>query len=606
MERVLWPQTNEQRPRAQIKRVVFLGFCLFAFVGATFAATFAATLDRDTITLGENVRLGLTFAGVQPKDPPTPPRVANLQIAYNGQASQFQIVNGQSTSSVTFNFTVFPRQTGDYVIPAISINAGGQQLISQPLRLKVLRPGAPPAEAVASGTQPAFLKLALPKTNVYLGEIITGELQFYFRQGVQLADQPRITDLPAEGLSFGKIAPGSQRQVQIGNTVFNVIPAAVALTAIKTGPLRVGPITASVVIQIPSANRQRNGFDPFELFNRGEQRQLTLATDSTSVQSLPLPTENTPANFSGAVGNYTMTVNVGPTNIATGDPITVRVQIAGRGALDALTLPEQIAWHDFKAYPPTAKVETSDPLGLQGTKTFEQIIAPQNTDIRELPAFSFSFFDPDAKQYQTLTQPAIKLTVRPGGNTPAPMVAATSKASSDAPPPQQDIVPIKQRLGPVTKMAQPLLMRPWFIVVQGVPILAFFGAFIWRRQIDLLAKNPRLRRQRQVGQIIRTGIQELHQLAAENNSEKFFVTLFRLMQEQLGERLDCPATAITEAVVDEKLRPRGVADSTLVQIHELFQSCNLARYAPTQSGEELAALIPKFDKVIRILQEVKQ
>ncbi len=602
MERLLWQKQYKRRQGARIACVALLWLGLLVSIGAAFAASFTAALERDTITMGESVRLGLTFEGVQPKDSPAPPGVANLQIGYNGQASQFQIINGKTTSSVTHNFTVTPRQAGDYIIPAMSINAGGQQLTTQPLRLKVLKPGAPTPEAVASGTQPAFLKLVLPKTNVYLGEIITGELQFCFRQGVQLADQPRITGLPAEGLTLGKITPSAQRQIQIGNAVFNVIPASVTMTAIKTGPLSVGPITASVIIQLPSANRQR---DVFGIFDRGEQRQLALATDTIAVQSLPLPTENAPADFSGAVGHYTMTVNVGPTNIATGDPITVRVQITGHGALDALTLPEQGAWHDFKTYPPTAKVETSDPLGLQGTKTFEQIVVPQSTDITELPPFSFSFFDPDARKYQTLTQSAVKLTVRPGGNTPAPVVAATTKSTSDAPPPQQDIVPIKPRLGRVAGIARPLVTQPWFIAAQSVPMLAFVAAFIWRQRTDSLTNNPRLRRQRQVAQILRAGTQELQQLAAGNHAEKFFATLFRLLQEQLGERLDCPASAITEAVVDEKLRPRGIPDSTLAQIHELFQSCNLARYAPTRSGEELAALIPKFENVIRKIQGVK-
>ncbi len=571
---------------------------LFASVGATFAATFTATLERDTITLGESVRLGLTFEGVQLKDPPAPPGIANLQIAYNGQASQFQFANGQSTSSVTHNFTVTPRQAGDYIIPAMSLNAGGQQLTSQPLRLKVLRPGAPPPEAVAAGTQPAFLKLVLPKTNAYLGEVLIGELQLYLRDGVQGLNQFQFTGKPAEGCSIGKMAEIQRRRVQIHNAGYTIVPLSVVLTPNKTGPLSIGPITASVVIELPPRNVQ-------EQFLGGHQSQVSLATETVNLQCLPLPAENAPANFNGAVGQYTMTVNVGPTNIATGDPITVRVQIAGRGALDALTLPEQVAWHDFKSYPPTTKLETSDPLGLQGTKTFEQIIAPQSTDITELPPFSFSFFDPDAKKYQTLTQPAVKLTVRPGGNPPAPVIAATTKPTSDAPPPQQDIVPIKPRLGPVTKITRPLVAQPWFIAVQSVPVLAFVAAFVWRRRTDSLANNPRLRRQRQVAQIIRIGTQELQQFAAENNAEKFFVTLFRLLQEQLGERLDCPASAITEAVVDEKLRPRGVPDSTLTQIHELFQSCNLARYAPTRSGEELAALIPKFENGMRDIQGVK-
>ena len=126
-------------------------------------------------------------------------------------------------------------------------------------------------------------------------------------------------------------------------------------------------------------------------------------------------------------------------------------------------------------------METSDPLGLQGTKTFEQIVMPQSTDITELPPFSFSFFDPDARRYQTLTRPAVKLIVRPGGNAPAPIIAATANSTSDAPPPQQDIVPIKPRLGPVTKIEGPVVVQPWFLAVQGAPVLAFVAAFIWRR-----------------------------------------------------------------------------------------------------------------------------
>jgi len=105
-------------------------------------------------------------------------------------------------------------------------------------------------------------------------------------------------------------------------------------------------------------------------------------------------------------------------------------------------------------------------------------------------------------------------------------------------------------------------------------------------------------RQRQVAQIIREGLPELRRLAAENKSDEFFATLFRLLQEQLGERLNCPASSITEAVIDEKLRPRAVPEKTLTALHELFQTCNLARYAPVKSSQELAALIPKLETVL--------
>ena len=155
------------------------------------------------------------------------------------------------------------------------------------------------------------------------------------------------------------------------------------------------------------------------------------------------------------------------------------------------------------------------------------------------------------------------------------------------------------------KSRPPLVQQPWFLALQGVPVLALVSSVIWRKRKETLANNPRLRRQRQVAQLVREGLQQLQRLAAENKSDEFFATLFRLLQEQLGERLDLPASAITEAVIDERLRPRGVPAETLASLHELFQTCNLARYAPIKSSQELAAIIPKLESVLNQLRELK-
>jgi hypothetical protein len=366
----------------------------------------------------------------------------------------------------------------------------------------------------------------------------------------------------------------------------------------------VGPVTGNIVVVLPSSNR---GGDPFlrQFFNTGEQRPVTLATDTLNVESLPLPAEGAPPNFNGAVGDYTMKVTAGPTNVAVGDPITVRVQISGHGALDALTLPDQPAWRDFKAYPPTQNLKTTDQLGIEGTKTFEQIVTPQNTDVHELPAFSFSFFDPGAKTYRTLMQPPVQLAVHSGGMTPAPVIAATKTANSQNPTPPQDILPIKEQFGAFTPAGPPLLTRPVFLTMQSVPVLAWLATLVWRKRTDNLANNPRLRRQRRVAGLIQSGLSDLRRLAAENNSDEFFATLFRLLQEQLGERLDCPSSSITEAVIDERLVPLGTPEPVLAGLRELFQLCNQARYAPMRTSGELAAVIPQFENAVRELQNVK-
>jgi hypothetical protein len=598
------------RGRGQNRPWLTAALALLIFWGGlalSHAATFSATLDRDTITLGENATLSLTFTGGQPKDVPSPPNVPNLQIAYVGPSSQFSFINGQVSSTVTHNFVLAPRQAGDYTIPALTVQVGSETLSSQPVTLKVLKPNAPPPEAVNSGTQLAFIKLVLPKQEVYVGETFVAQLQVYLNGQVQRYGGLQPTSFPADGFNIGNSLYGQTHQAQVGNAVYTVVPVNVVLKAIKTGSLTVGPVTANVTVELPSNRRPRDMFEEFmrSPFDRGgEQKQFSLTTEAASIKSLPLPREKAPPDFTGAVGNYTMSVEAGPTNVAVGDPITLKVQITGRGSIDALTLPGQTAWHDFKVYPPKTQVKPADQLGIQGTKFFEQFVEPQNSDIRELPPISFSFFDPEQKAYVTRTQPAIALTVRPGGATPLPTVVAGLRAPQNNPPPVQDIVPNKQRLGAVGQIGPPLAFQTWFLALQSVPVLAFVGALVWRRRTDELANNPRLRRRRLVAQIIRDGLIQLRQLAEANQVEEFFATFVHLLQEGLGERLDLPASAITEAVIEERLRPRGVPETTLGLLQELFQTCNLARYAPLQTSQELAALIPKLETVLQQLEEV--
>jgi len=136
-------------------------------------------------------------------------------------------------------------------------------------------------------------------------------------------------------------------------------------------------------------------------------------------------------------------------------------------------------------------------------------------------------------------------------------------------------------------------------------VLAFLAAFVWRKRTDNLANNPRLRRQRAVAQLLASGMDDLKKYAAANQPDEFFATLFRLLQEQIGERLDCPASAITENVIDEHAVLRGAPQTTLDGLRELFQLCNQARYAPVRGTSELNSVAAQFRKTIAGLQEVK-
>jgi hypothetical protein len=168
--------------------------------------------------------------------------------------------------------------------------------------------------------------------------------------------------------------------------------------------------------------------------------------------------------------------------------------------------------------------------------------------------------------------------------------------------PIRDIVHIKIRPGQLAAIQVPWAWRSWFWLLQGLPFLLWLGTVTWRKRQDHLERHPRLRRRRAVAHMMKAWLIDLRRLAAANEADEFFALLFRMLQEQLGERLDLPASAITEAVIDEQLRPRGVPEETLERLQELFRECDQVRFAPEHSLKMLGDLAPKVELVIGELQ----
>ena len=590
-------------PALQLRFTAWFIAWLMISASAAFSASFTTTLDRDTTSVGESVTLSLTFEGGGPKATPNIPGMTGLAFQPAGQSTKYSIINGRTSGSVIYNYLVTPTAAGEYTIPAFETVIDGKKVTSQPLKLKVNAAAAPGSQEDAL-KQFAFVKLILPKTEMYVGEILPLEIRAYFFDA-EIREAPQ---LKSDGFTFGKLTQVQPSRTQIGNNIYQLYPFKLSASAAKTGKLALGPAQFNLTLKIPVNNRRRT--DPFDdafgafFGNRVQLVPRTLESESFTINVLPLPRTNVPPGFSGAVGNFTMSVTVSPTNIAVGDPITIKTQVTGAGALDNLALPTLDAWKEFKSYPATSKIETSDELGLQGTKSFEQVVVPQNTEIKLVPEVTFSFFDPDQKCYRTLRQPPTPVVVRPAGATQLPPSIEAGASSPRETSVPQDIVHIKPTIGAVSAIAAPLLQQRWFLALQGVPLAGFFAAFLWRKRNERLANNPRLRRKRQVAQTVQAGLAELRGHAAENRAEDFFATVFRLMQEQLGERLDLPATAITEAVIEEQLRPRGASAEILAALHELFQTCNQARYGGHRSAEELAELSPKVAAALKGLQKL--
>jgi hypothetical protein len=561
-----------------------LGVAIYCCAFATArGASVTATVDRSTVTLGESVTLKLSVEGAQINQPNLP-AIPNFDTAPStGIATE--IINGHVRQS--FTFELVPKQPGNLTIPSLQLNVGGQLSATQPITIRVLKPG----EAAPGAPLPtAFAKILVPKTNLYVGEVMELQIQVYSQEG-RINQYPQ---LPADsGFTIGKWAQPTEQRIALSNQAYTLITFRAPITAVKAGALSIGPATQPIVV--PDRNRRA------DFFFGVPQKEIRVFAEKVSAIALPLPSNNVPPTFAGAVGQFTVTATAAPTSVAVGDPITVRVQVSGRGWLDAITLPPQPQWRDFKVYSPNAKIDGQDPNNVSGTKTFEIPVVPQSVAIKMLPPFAFSFFDPDAAAYRTVLSAAIPLNVSASSGAPTALPNLTA-TNATAPKPMSDIAHIKVSPG-VAIASAPLVTQPWFIGLQFVAPAVWLGMVVRRKRAESLEKNPRLRRRRETQVFVRESLAKLREHSGANRSEEFFATLFRALQEQIGERLDVPANSVTESVVEERLRPAGLPEATCNSLRELFQAANLARYAPIKSSHELNALAGNAEQVIRDLQQ---
>jgi len=142
-----------------------------------------------------------------------------------------------------------------------------------------------------------------------------------------------MPQLKAPGFSTGQFGEPQRSSTVMNGMQYNVLIFRTAATAARTGDLTLGPAECQLTLRIPIPGqpRRRSIFDDFFGGPPPQLRPTLLQTDAQSMRVLPLPTENVPENFNGAVGTYALSMTAGPTNLVVGDPITVKIQISGRG-----------------------------------------------------------------------------------------------------------------------------------------------------------------------------------------------------------------------------------------------------------------------------------
>lgn len=547
---------------------------------------FQASLDQQQIAMGTTTHLILQFEGPGPDKLPVPPEVEGLEISKNPSTGQQTTVRqGRFQQIITFSYAITPQSPGTFVIPSIEVPVQGRVEKSNPLRLIVLRPNEIPVS-----DRIAFMQLNLGRTNLFLGETGVATISLYLADTVQSVDNFQFNAVDAPGFTIKGVHKSNQEKTTIDGKRFTVATFQMPVVPVKSGRLELGPARCGLTVTV---NEQRRPMG-LSLFGGGQRKAMTLQTEPVPVLVQPLPTENVPASFNGAVGYYSMNFQAGPTNLVQGDPVTLSITIYGRGNIEAVTLPSQ-NWPGYKQYPPNAQLNMRDPLQISGNKVFEQVVIPKDASVTEIPAFEFSFFDPNIGEYKTIGHDPIPIHVKPSGRIENEPQVYISKEQRSARP-DEPVAALKWNLTGQTPTPL-LLSRTWILGVSSIPLLAWLGLLVWNRRGIFIPALQRLQEKQRAKKALSNELRKAHHAAQKGDSTEFFEILHQAIQDHLSRQLGVPTPIAPERILEESDYRRLIPAEQIASLSALIETCNRARFANERHDSE---------SLEKILQETEQ
>ncbi len=602
--RKYFPDTRTVRNAAAL---LFLLFSFFVTQPAYAAVEASATLNAKSFPLDRAAALTITVSGARSSEPQMP-QVDGLRFHQRGQSSQMNYINGDYTASVSSVFLVEALRVGDFTIPAIEIVTNDGTVMTQPIAFEVtasqsvvVQPqnasGSSPAARLRSGEadKVAFLRVIPAKEKSYSGEVVPVEIKVYFRDGIK-ANLNSLPQLQGEGFVLQQLErePEKTREV-VNNSRYTVLSWQSVLSGIKEGTHRVSVDLAATLL-LPQ--QQRNPFgnhglggDPFfnNFFSSYHEKEVQIASPELDLTVLPLPVDGKPEGFTGAIGEFHLDVRATPLELAPGDPITLTMTVSGHGNFDRVQSPKMQSEKGWKTYTPSSELLNDGDAG-RGKKVFEQALVVKDPLIREIPGINFSYFDPVAAQYKTLTAASIPLAIQGGAvasTTALPVKEERTQETKSAVAidtvqepevPMSTLAPLQLSPGSLNQELTPLFAKQWFELLAGLFVLLLFVAIIVKARAVRYANNPRLQRDQAMKHLLALRLKEIDQTLVENDTRRFLTACRRAIQEQLGLVWETEAGAITYA----DLQVRLVADSPLLPV---FRAADESAYG----GQELSA-----------------
>ena len=601
-----------------MKKLIIILIALIAYSTQAFANKVSFTASApDAVVVGDQFRLSYTVTTQKVKDfrAPSIKGFDVLMGPSRSQQSSTQIVNGNvtSTSSITFTYILMANTAGEYTIGGASIVADGNQMVSNSVKIKVLPQdqnsnggqGGSSAHS-SSGTsvsdQDLFITATASKTNVFEQEAFVLTYKIYTRESNLQLNNAKLPDFKGfhsqeiEMTTNARWTPEHYR----GRNYYTTVYRQFVLFPQQSGKLYIDPAQFQMTIGKPVQSD-----DPFDAFFNGGSNVIeikkSIATPKIAINVSPLPAGK-PADFSGGVGEFTVSSSINSKELKTNDAITIKLVISGTGNLKLISNPEIKFPEDFEVYDP--KVDNQVRLtreGLTGNRVVEYLAIPRHAGTYKSPGVSFSYFDIRSKSYKTLKTEEYVVNIEKGAGN-ADQVIANFTNKEDLKVLGEDIRYIKQN--EVTLQPKGSFfygsMSYWLFYI--IPALAFIIFFIIYRKQAAENANVAKVRTKKANKVATKRMKLAGKLLSENKKDAFYDEVLKALWGYISDKLNIPVSRLSKDNIEEKLRNHGVSEELIKDFLNALNDCEFARFAP---GDESQAMDKVYASSIEVISKME-
>ena len=462
-----------------------LKFCsliwLMMMTTHAWSQSISIDVDQNRVAVGEPLSVTYTLQG-DVNDFKLPP-FKGFTVYESGQSTNVSIINGKISKSISYNVTLVPMKMGNYTIPGATAIINGRRVNSSSFSVQVEKGSDVTRNSTSNSNHSAPQNVDAPsddwkddivlladadKKKAFVGEQITITYKLLRRLDYQtmeveklpvfkgfLSEEMEIPDQKSEGIMEYK-----------GKKYYYQAFRKVALFGSQAGVQTIDPLTVRGVILLPDK-------DPFfgtTIFSTTSPKEVRILSNTLKIEVDPLPLQNKPANFSGAVGEYSISRQLESSKVIQGQATVLSYQVSGWGNLKAITaLPQQMD-PSVEVFDPEIKDSPQKNGEIYGgSRTFNYSLVPQNSGTVIIPPYDFVYFNPQKQTYITEKLPQMTIDVAAGHlNVEAPSANGknfdTQLKSNWGNSASNELIPIA------------------IAFASGITLLAFTGFLIWRNK----------------------------------------------------------------------------------------------------------------------------